>query len=318
MSHELEIMDDGSAAHAYAGDVPWHLMGKRVPADVTPEQMMQAAQLDWEVRKINAFIELAGKRTRINSCALVRSTDNVVLDVVTPDWNPVQNAEAFDFFNEFIMNGDMEMHTAGSLFGGRVVWALAKIKESFSLFGGKDQIDSYMLFTNPHQFGRSLSILETDIRVVCNNTLTQALRGAGTDAFRLTHRVKFDADRVKRIMGIAANQRGMYQDKAKFISTKSYEATAVLDYFKTLFPAGADAKKDISRNAKICYNLMDAQPGAELGEGTWWQAYNSSTYFIDHVIGRGNETRAQSAMYGYGAKKKLEALELAVEFAEKV
>ena len=34
------------------------------------------------------------------------------------------------------MAGDMEMHTAGSLKNGQMVWALAKTKESFELFNG--------------------------------------------------------------------------------------------------------------------------------------------------------------------------------------
>jgi len=56
-------------------------------------------------------------------------TDGKVLDVVGDDWNPVQNEEAFQFFSEYVLAGDMEMNTAGSLKGGRNVWALAKVKE---------------------------------------------------------------------------------------------------------------------------------------------------------------------------------------------
>ena len=41
MAHELEIIN-GEAQMAYAGAVPWHGLGTRVPADLTPEQMLQA------------------------------------------------------------------------------------------------------------------------------------------------------------------------------------------------------------------------------------------------------------------------------------
>jgi hypothetical protein len=43
---------------AYAGEVPWHGLGKEVPNDLTPEQMLKAAGLDWTVEKIPAFIKL--------------------------------------------------------------------------------------------------------------------------------------------------------------------------------------------------------------------------------------------------------------------
>ena len=39
MAHNVETM-------AYAGEVPWHGLGKRVPADLTSDQMLQAAGLD--------------------------------------------------------------------------------------------------------------------------------------------------------------------------------------------------------------------------------------------------------------------------------
>ena len=65
--------------------------------------------------------------------------------------------EAFDFFSDFVKAGDMEMHTAGSLDDGKMVWALAKVNESFELFKG-DKVDSYLLFSNPHQYGKSSSI----------------------------------------------------------------------------------------------------------------------------------------------------------------
>ena len=143
MAHEVETM-------AYAGDTPWHGLGKRVIADLTPVQMLEAADLNWQVEKIPAYADVRGKQIYVGKDALVRSTDGRVLDTVSQDWNPVQNETAFEFFNEFVMAGDMEMHTAGSLKSGEIVWALAKVKDSFELFNG-DKVDSYLLFSNPHQ-----------------------------------------------------------------------------------------------------------------------------------------------------------------------
>ena len=74
---------------------------------------------------------------------------------MTPEWKPVQNDVVFQFFKEFCLEGDMSMETAGVLQEGRMVWALAKLKEFFEVFKGKDLIESYLLFTNPHQYGWS-------------------------------------------------------------------------------------------------------------------------------------------------------------------
>ena len=50
MAHELEFVN-GKAQMAYSGAKPWHSLGTEVPADLTPTQMLEAAGLDWEVRK---------------------------------------------------------------------------------------------------------------------------------------------------------------------------------------------------------------------------------------------------------------------------
>jgi len=164
MAHNVETM-------AYAGEVPWHGLGVQVSNDLTPNQMMEKAGLDWSVIECPSYIEHDGKKIETGQRALVRSTDGRILTNVGPVWNPVQNEDAFNFFSEYVLAGDMEMHTAGSLRNGQIVWALAKVKESFDLFGG-DQVDSYLLFSNPHRYGHSIDVRFTPIRVVCNNTLS--------------------------------------------------------------------------------------------------------------------------------------------------
>ena len=37
---------------AYAGEVPWHGLGVKVRPDLTPEEMLNAAELNWEVEKV--------------------------------------------------------------------------------------------------------------------------------------------------------------------------------------------------------------------------------------------------------------------------
>ena len=132
---------------AYAGEVPWHGLGVPVSNDLTPAQMMQKAGLDWTVNEVESYVRWEGKELPTGLKSLVRSSDGKILTNVGENWNPCQNETAFEFFHEYVMAGDMEMNTAGSLRGGQMVWALAKVKDSFELFGG-DQIDSYLLFSN--------------------------------------------------------------------------------------------------------------------------------------------------------------------------
>jgi len=317
MSHEIEFVGE-KAQMAYVGDTPWHGLGVKVPADLTPEQMLDAAGLNWTVEKIPTYANIRGQQVSVGQSALVRSFDDRVLDVVSEDWNPVQNAEAFDFFNEFVAAGDMEMHTAGSLKQGQIIWGLAKVKESFELFHG-DQIDSYLLFSNFHKYGFSTDVRFTPIRVVCNNTLTLSLNSKIERMAKISHRKVFEPGNVKEMLGIAADKLAKYKEMAQFLGSKQAKGEDIVDYFCRIFPVtGSNEKKtkEISKSAQIAIDILHTQPGAEYAEGTWWQPFNAVTYLTDHLVGRSADTRLTSSWYGSNKTLKTKALELAVEMAE--
>ena len=313
---------DGVAQMAYAGETPWHGLGNKVSNDLTPDQMLVAAGLDWEVSKVPLFANHNGKKIKTGAEALIRSTDDKILTIVTDTWNPCQNRDAFEFFNDFTAAGDMEMHTAGSLKDGQHVWALAKIKESFELFGG-DKVDGYLLFSNPHQFGKSITVQFTPIRVVCNNTLTLSL-GTKTDKMvKLNHRRVFDGDSVKQTLGIATEKLAKYKEMSQFLGKKLYTSAKLIEYFNQVFPKTSDKKGDKnkigvpqSRAAELAMLAVDHQPGSEFAKGSWWQAYNAVTYLTDHQLGRSGDTRLYSSWFGVNQAKKIQALNLAVEMAE--
>ena len=315
MAHNIEFVN-GKAQMAYVGEVPWHGFGTSVPADLTPAQMLEVAGLDWTVRKVPAFAEVAGEKVPVGKSALVRSFDDKILDVVSDDWNPVQNQEAFEFFNDFVAAGDMEMHTAGSLQEGKIVWGMAKIKESFELFGG-DRVEGHLLFSNFHKYGSSTDVRFTPTRVVCNNTLAVALGEGANNFCKISHRNVFDGDNVKQMLGIASDKLATYKEMASYLGSKRFNDESIVEYFTRIFPVtSADSKMEKSRNTILALNVLDAQPGAEYAEGSWWQAFNAVTYMTDHLVGRNADSRMSSAWYGYNKGLKTKALETAIEFAE--
>ena len=317
MAHQVETM-------AYAGEVPWHGLGVPVSDDLTPQQIQTKAGLDWEVEKRDVFVKTDnGIDVRIpGKKALTRSSDDRVFDIVGDDWNPIQNDEAFAFFNEYIAAGDMTMETAGALNDGRRVFALAKVKDSFSILGD-DRVDSYLLFSNPHEYGRAIDIRFTPIRVVCNNTLTFSLQSASKNFVKLNHRTLFDADLVKQQMGLASEKFAMYKDMAEFLSTRKFTVENLIKYYNDVFPhtyakgklKEIKSKEDLSLNAKTAFEVLETQPGAQYGEGTWWSALNSVTYMTDHTMGRNAQSRLTSAWFGQNGRRKVRAVNKAVEYA---
>lgn len=314
-------MADMVETMAYAGEVPWHGLGVQVPSDLSPKQMLKAAGLAWTVEKYPAYATVDGEKIRVGRDVLVRSSDKAVLDTVGSDWYPVQNSEAFEFFNEYCEAGDMEMHTAGSLRNGQIVWVLAKVKQSFELFHG-DTVESFLLFTNPHRFGQSLDVRFTPIRVVCNNTLTLSLNSASDRMVKKNHRTEFNASEVKEMLGIATDKLAKYKEMAEFLGSKRYTEEKLKEYFKAVFPVLAYDKekgpqrKEVSKSATLALELVETQPGAKFAEGSWWQAFNTVTFMTDHKIGRTADSRLTSAWFGPNKNLKVKALETAVEFAE--
>lgn len=316
MAHNVETM-------AYAGEVPWHGLGVPVSNDLTPVQMMEKAGLNWTVDQIDSYVTVGDKQIPTGMKSLVRSSDNKVLTNIGQVWNPVQNEDAFNFFSEYVMKGDMEMHTAGSLKGGQLVWALAKVKESFDLFGG-DTVESYLLFSNPHKYGFSIDVRFTPIRVVCNNTLSLSLEAKAERSVKVGHRTEFNAGEVKKALGIASAKLHEYKDMAQFLGSKRYNIDNLVEYYNTVFPRTADKRvqnqelsvETLSKNAKAAFDAIEQQPGAKFAEGSWWQAFNSVTYVTDHLQGRNADNRLYSSWFGGNQVRKRDALKTALAFAD--
>lgn len=308
MAHNVETM-------AYAGETPWHGLGKRVLPDLTPDQMLKEAQLDWTVSKTPVFYESDfGEHEIPNKYALIRDSDGSFLTEVSSSWKPLQNHEAFKFFNDFVEVGDMEMHTAGSLQNGKIVWALAKFKDQYFEVFPEDNVEQYLLFVNPHKRGQAIEVRSTQIRVVCNNTMNFALQNNSSKRITVNHNQKWDEQYIKNMLGLAYDTSLRFKEQAMQLACKSYTMDELIDYYKYVFPTASE-ELEMSKNAEEALEVIKEQPGSSFGEGTWWQAFNAVTYMTDHTLGKARDSRLSSAWFGTNKVKKEKALNKALEYA---
>lgn len=315
MAHNVESM-------AFNGETPWHNTNcKHVPGDLTPEQFLEASGCAWKVLKIPNFAKIPNGETFVEKqtggFSLIRETDYSVLEPnVGPDWNVVQNHDMAAFFHDFVMDNEISINTGGSLQGGKIVWFLGKTNRAFDLkFGRKtDTVENYLLFSNYHKFGFSTDIRNTDIRVVCNNTFSAAHAKDDAHSIKFHHRIKFDIEEAKNILKATMQAQNKYREKAQYLADKFIRNTDPMEYFSDVFQSDS-RKEPYSRNARLCAAVMETQPGADLGEGTWWQAFNAVTYAVDHRIGKDNSKRLTSAWYGQNRMAKSKALDLALKYA---
>jgi phage/plasmid-like protein (TIGR03299 family) len=313
---------------AYSGEVPWHGLGVDVSdKDLSTEEMMEKAGVNWTVSKRELFHSKNGTMHTESSIvtdalhisgqqALVRDTDNQFYGIVGKNWHPNQNDAFFPIVEPYVRDGDLEWNTMGSLNYGQTVWGLLKMKPKFVLFDD-DLTELYLLMVNPHQYGKTIHVRSTHIRVVCQNTLSLSLAGSAQVSANQSHREVFDAEQMLDAIGLAEVQLEQYGEMARFLSSHEYRDDSVMDYFSRVFPS-MSAKKEYSRNALAAYDLLqsETQPGSEFGRNTWWQAFNTVTYMTDHVIGRNANNRLNSAWLGSNANRKTKALTSAIDYAE--
>ena len=316
MAHEVETM-------AYANAVPWHGLGVQVSDDLNDKEFLKAAGLDWRVdlcpmKAVNPkgeSIDVAGRY------ALVRDSDNKVMTICGPSWQPLQNADVLGFMQKYVAAGGAKLETAGALRGGKIVWGLAKLNHSFTV-GRNDKVEGYLLMTSPHVVGQAITIRTTTVRVVCANTLAMAERG-GEINYRQNHLTPFNFDEAHARVQMAHEQLYEAERRAKMINKlKINLEDAVRKVLVPVFmpeildkPVFADIMNPDVMPDKISaiVNSIQTAPGAINGNG--WGVLNGVTHWADHVAGRDNASRMFRSWMGDYSNLKLETEKKLLELA---
>jgi phage/plasmid-like protein (TIGR03299 family) len=150
--------------------------------------------------------------------ANIREDTGDVLGIVSDEYEVVDNRAAFAFLDALI-NSDMHFETAGSLWGGRRVWVLARLPEYVEL--GGDLSALYVYVANSHDGSMAVTAAVTPIRIVCASTLGAAVRQAehGVNAgrtFRFRHTGNLEAKfaEARQVLGMTINYQQQFKELA--------------------------------------------------------------------------------------------------------
>lgn len=318
MSHQLEIVN-GQASMFYIGDAPWHNLGKKLDRPATAEEAIVAANLDYRVVKKPLFAAINGKqRSEVpNHFATVRMDNSVVLGVVGNRYMPLQNKDAFGFFDGLVGEGEAMYHTAGVLGKGERIWILAKLP-GYIRVGKQDLINKFLLLTNSHDGSSLVRAKLTPIRVVCNNTLTAALQGSEQEVrIRHTPSALDKLEEAHKLLGLTNELYQQLDYIFNRMALKKVTNKQLLDYVQTLIPDNPDAEfKTRTENIRnTILELHESGAGAELCRGTVWGAYNALTEYVDHTTNtKDANKRLNSIWFGNGERLKTKAFQLAENF----
>ena len=321
MAHLIEKM-------AYVGATPWHRLGNQLPPKQPIEVWAEKAGMEWQIREtpVRYLTEQAGALGSILSFddqkVLYRSDTKVPLSVVSSRYQVVQPKAVLEFYRDLTEVSGFELETAGVLKEGRKFWALARTGKSMAL-KGNDVVNGYLLLATSCDGSLATTATPTTIRVVCNNTLTIALNGASS-AIKVPHSTSFDAQAVKKQLGIAVSQWDSFMYSMKTLSERKVKNHEAMNYFLKVLcqPDRALDQTAVLTNERALKKVQSMYEGqghgAELlsASGTAWGLLNAVTEFVDHEKrARSQEFRLDSAWFGQGAALKQRALQHALQLA---
>jgi phage/plasmid-like protein (TIGR03299 family) len=313
---------------AYVGETPWHQLGNALPARQPIDVWAQKAGMDWTICEtpVRYMTEQAGSLGSIMSFdeqkVLYRSDTKAPLSVVSGRYQVVQPKAVLEFYRDLTEISGFELETAGVLKEGKKFWALARTGKETAL-KGNDVVKGYLLLATSCDGTLATTATPTTVRVVCNNTLTIALNGASS-AIKVPHSTSFDAQLVKKQLGIAVSQWDSFMYRMKTLSERKVKSHEAMNYFLKVLcltdqhvdPAHGLVNERALKKVQAMYEGLGH--GAELASasGTAWGLLNAVTEFVDHEKrARSQEYRLDSAWFGQGANLKQRALDHALQMA---
>lgn len=311
MAHLVESM-------MYVGQTPWHGLGRKIPdgKKLSVREAIVAAKLDWQVELRRLFIEgLEEVQSGIlDQYAVCRTSDNSFLGIVGPGYVPLQNEDALQWFQPFLDAGEATLETAGSLKGGRHVWALAKIRDGNMTVGKRDSVAHYILLSNAHDGSVTVRVGFTPIRVVCNNTLTLAHDSKASKLLRVKHTLNLhdNLKLVREIMNVARGEFNATVGQYRHLQRRSIDAAGLEKYVRVVFDLSGKSSRELIPN--IVYLFENGRGNREAGR-TYWGAYNAVTEYLNYFRGRTQDNTLSSLWFGESAQINRQALAVALKMA---
>lgn len=293
---------------------PWHKLGTVVENAPNVHEALVLAGLDWHASLEPAF---SARGEALKTQVVRRSDTDQIIGEVGDRYKPLQNVQAFSFFDPFVESGQASFETAGSLFGGSKVWIMCKISKDPLVVGSGDEIMPYILLSTSHDGSSAVRVGYTPIRVVCNNTLTMAHGHGSSKLIKVKHslNVVSNLNSIQETMNLVNRNFEATVEQYKDLTKRQIVTSDLEKYVDLVFSTkGEDEKRE--RKSRVYDDILqnfEQGQGSSLptAHGTAWGAYNAVTEYLSHSRGSSQENRYNSLWFsGQDLNKK--ALEYAL------
>ena len=325
MAHEIEQHDNMFSVKLR----PWHGLGTVLEDYPTIPEAKEKSGTLWTASIKPSFFESApGVFTReIGENAVVRDDLGIAIGHVGAKYEIYQNDQMWDFIEAFQMQSGCKLETAGTLRNGSTVWVLAKNGSIESIKG--DPIQEFFLFRNSFNGMSNIAVMFTNIRVVCNNTLTAAISGAG-NIFKVRHtsNATQQLNDVNKALGIRTKYQSEFSEIMAHLASFKMTSDAGMDFIENvIFPM--PAKKVLNERGEMeatqlaltarankiakVSELLETGAGTAIDgvKGTGYGMWQALTEWVDHEkslkITKGRDRREvafENAFWGTGSTFK--------------
>lgn len=286
----------------------WHELGIVLQDDPNTDSAFQASGLDWTVRKELLKYQYNGELIDSKAFGVIRETDGQFLGVCKDRYQIFQNKEAFEWCRPLVESGLYKWEAAGSLKQGQTCWALLNSGGREIIKG--DTLKSYLLFTWSHDGSKSVCIQPTSIRVVCNNTLTAALReNTKRDKVRHTLSMQPKLEDVRRYYEEAQEAFEIQDQEFKLMLNTELTQDLKQEYVNGVMnimyndtdPSSKRSRSIRSNTETGLLRLIDGEASShkELGiQNTLYGAFQATSEFMEHYASQKGDKDGYSVLFG--------------------
>lgn len=304
---------------AFFGNTPWHGLGTPLEeADLYDwQRACVKSGLDWEV-ELTPLVT-ADTQAKVTHRGVRRKSDGRILGVVGPRYHPLQNRDAFAWFQPFLEAKEASLNTAGSLCEGSRVWVLAKLNRDPIVVTAGDDVEKYLLLSHSHDGSLAVRVGFSPIRVVCSNTLALAHRSDASKLIRVKHSASLHENlaNIREVMNVANAEFEATAEQYKLLARKSINQTDLRAYVKRVLKVEGKPSTRMQNTINEIIGLCEFGKGNTMPSirNTLWSSYNGVTEWLGYQRGNSESNRLNSLWFGDSANVNKHALETALTMA---
>ena len=246
--------------------------------------------------EIEGAESVSGFGTLVNGYkALVREDTNEVFNLVGKDYTIFQNSQLWDLTEAILDQPNVSWETGGTLKDGKVVWVLATVDEPFTIEGDDSETYPYIVATASHDGTVGITIRNTNIRVVCWNTLDASAgeaRQSGREfSFRHTKNLNDRIETARLVIAGSKDTTLRFRELAEDLATLDFGEVAQARFINEFIPEPAGmvvterVKGNIEEARAKVRHIWNSKSVPEAHKNTGYGALQAGIEYLDHLRG---------------------------------